>query len=448
MIFQPCYDFLQPNESTLIARTKASVTEKGKVNEVDVEVRLQLLPESQIQVNGVLPKSMAYADLARLRSLEIICKDKAGRVVPTFLGRINILPKGPEFVFRTQKEPIIGLGDQSTEIASVFFHLFNYKPIMGTRHSTEKIGNAHYMIAHVDLNGHGWNIELKSLRTSSKTFETLKEIGGYGLTHVGCLRKEDNSNFDGKTAENMLNALRLFLSFSKGMWCNPCLAVGFNKKEDRVWEEWSSPQGHWAIPISWFDPYHCDQLAGLFSGFMVKWDNKDWQKALYEAIFFYLNSNCSTLGFGIGIDAGIILTQAAIERLSFEYAVRHKKLIESSGFKDLRASDRFRLLFSSLEIPIDIPESVPILRKLAKRFSWVDAPHAITEIRNSLVHPEHKRRGQFGKGFFSVWNLGQWYLELALLRICNYSGTYSNRLILDKWVGNVENVPWDNTKGK
>jgi hypothetical protein len=300
------------------------------------------------------------------------------------------------------------------------------------------------VIDHVDFQSAGWNVELKSLPTTTYTFKTLDEEGGYGLTHVGCLRKEDGSSFDGKTAEEMLNTLRHFFSFSKGLWCTPCLAVGFDDKENRVWELWLSPQGGWAKPLSWFDPHNCDQLANLFPSFMAKWENEDWRKALHEVIYWYLSSNCSTLGLGIGIDAGIILTQTAIERLSFEYAVRHKRLISEEGFKNntFRASDRIRLLLSSLGIPIDIPASLSEMQSLAKQFNWVDAPQAITEIRNSLVHPEHKRRGKFGEAFFPAWNLGQWYLELALLRICNYVGTYSNRLVLSKWVGDVEPVPW------
>lgn len=361
--------------------------------------------------------------------------------------RINIRPDDAEFIWRPNNEPIIGLGDRRTKIASIYFHLFNYKLIMGTRQSNEKEGNSIYVISHVDFKASGWNVELKSLKTSPRTCEALGETGGYGLTHVGCLRKEDGSSFDGKTAEEMLTALRFFLSFSKGMWCNPCPAVGFDDKENRVWEAWSSPQGHWAEPSSWFDPHHCDQLVSLFPGFLAKWENKSWQEALREVIYWYLSSNCSTLGRGIGIDAGIILTQAAIERLSFEYAVRYKRLIEAEGFKKLKASDKFRLLFSSLDIPIDIPASLPELQKLAKKFNSLDAPQTITEVRNTLVHPEHKRRGQFDKVFFPVWNLSQWYLELALLKICDYSGTYSNRLI-QRYVGQVETVPWDNTKVK
>jgi hypothetical protein len=99
------------------------------------------------------------------------------------------------------------------------------------------------------------------------------------------------------------------------------------------------------------------------------------------------------------------------------------------------------LLFSSLNIPIDIPASLPKMQSFAKQFNWIDAPQAITEIRNSLVHPEHKRRDKFGEVFYPAWDLGQWYLELALLRICDYSGTYGNRLV-ERWVGEIEPVPW------
>ena len=436
MILQPCYTFQKPNESISLSHTKASVTYQGKIYEGDAEVRLELVPNAGIHIRTSLPSlPLSPSDFGVLTV--------GSNDVPGFVVWETVPINGKvDFVWCPREEPITGRGDRSTRITSVVFHLFNYEGLFGTRRSVEHVGNASHAIHHVDLKATGWNIELKSMPTTLDTIKTLRETGGYGLTHIGCLKKEDSSSFDGKTAEEMLTALRSFLSFSKGMWCNPCLAVGFDDKENKVWEAWSSPQGHWASPISWFDPHHCDELANLFPGFMAKWKDENWRKALHEVIYWYLSSNCSTLGLGIGIDAGIILTQAAIERLSFEYVVRHKRLIEEGGFKDLRASDKFRMLFSSLDIPIDIPSSLPELQKLAKQFNWIDAPHAITEIRNSLVHPQHKRRGQIGVAFFSAWNLGQWYLELALLRICEYSGTYGNRLILQRWVGNVEPVPW------
>jgi hypothetical protein len=171
---------------------------------------------------------------------------------------------------------------------------------------------------------------------------------------------------------------------------------------------------------------------------MTYWLNENWGEALWEAIYWYLIANDSRRG----IEPGIILAQAAIERLSYELAVKDRRLLGKEGFKKLQASDKFRVLFSSLGIPIDINAETPELQKLSSQKGWVDAPHALTEIRNAIVHPEHKDREQLGSAYFEAWNLGLWYLEMCILAICGYSGTYGNRLKRGRWIGEVEDVPW------
>jgi len=82
------------------------------------------------------------------------------------------------------------------------------------------------------------------------------------------------------------------------------------------------------------------------------------------------------------------------------------------------------------------------LSKKSKEMNWLDAPHALTEIRNSLVHPEHKKRGKYDiQIFIEAHNLSQWYLEMSILAICNYKGKYYNRLISGQRVGDIDNVP-------
>ena len=208
------------------------------------------------------------------------------------------------------------------------------------------------------------------------------------MTHIGCLEKPDCTSFYAKDAVDCLEALRFFLSFAKGGWCEPICPVGFDSSDKRAWESLSSPREPWHTLLSWFDPHNSSQLATLYPGFMKRWANDDWHEALHEVIYWYLNANRSSRG----IDAGIILTQAAIERLSYEFSVKERKLITAKGFKDLWASDKFRLLFSSLGMPLDIPAETPDMQRLAvnSQINWLDAPHALTDIRNSLVHPEHK----------------------------------------------------------
>jgi hypothetical protein len=95
-----------------------------------------------------------------------------------------------------------------------------------------------------------------------------------------------------------------------------------------------------------------------------------------------------------------------------------------------------------LNIQLDIPPETPKLLALANKSNWLDAPRALTEIRNSLVHPDHKNYGQLDKTYYEAWHLGLWYLEMGILAACGYKGTYGNRLKKRRWVGQVENVPW------
>jgi len=425
----PAFQFGAINENVLLAEDKIEIQVDGTAYKGNGQAWLELIPRPHIimycEFEGI-PLNIALPVGFKQKPIDSFTF--GNKAIDGFIISIGGDAPKEEFNLRwcPRSEPIIGRGDETTEIQNIIFHLFNFKDVFG--------------LESIELKAEPWIVELRSLLETSDRFKQLKENGGYGLTHIGILKKTDESLFSGKEAADALHALRFFFSFAKGNWCNPICPVGFDDANNHAWELWSSPKDPWQpgqTPFSWFDPHHSQQLVSLFPGFMSKWNNEDWREALHEVIYWYLNSNHSLRG----IDAGIILTQAAIERLSYEYAVKDRKLIEANGFKNLRASDKFRLLFSSLDIPIDIPTSLSEMTKFAGQFNWLDSPHALTEMRNSLVHPEHKRRGQYSDAYFEAWNLGLWYLELALLRICGYVGSYCNRLNA-RWVGTIEDVPW------
>ena len=442
---EPSFDFTTDESSILIHQCQAEVCINQNTYTGNCEVRLELLPRANIYLYGCFQGVPAKdASSARIGQAEISFSINSRQIegFPLSNGG-DISSKGFNLKWRPRREPINGVGDESTQMPLLMFHLFNFVDLFGTRRSTEQSGSTKHAIEHVDLICDEWNVELKSLLSTRENIKSLKKEGGYRITHIGGIKKADGTLFSGKDAQECLSALRFFLSFAKGECCEPICAVGFDASGNRVWESWSSPREPWHVPLSWFDPHNGSQLATLFPGFMKRWETDDWREALHEVIYWYLNANFSSRG----IDTGIILTQAAIERLSYEYAVKDKRLLMVNGFKNLWASDKFRLLFSSLGIPLEIPKETPEIEKFAKKkkFNWLDAPHALTEIRNSLVHPEHKKRSQLDSVYYEVWNLGLWYLEMGLLAICDYSGTYGNRL-KQRWVGQVEDVPW--TKGK
>ena len=438
----PAYDFDSDGASILLKQVQAEVSINSNSYTGTSEVRLDLLPRANIHLYGYF-QNVPFTDVmgAHIAQNAEVSFSIDGKIVEGFrIGGGGSAETG-EFNIKwcPKSEPIIGSGDETTTMSRAVFHLFNFVELLGTRRSTEQNATAITTIEHIDLGNDEWKIEIKSLDVTRQNIKVLKEEGGFRLTHIGGIQRPDGSPFTGKDLDECLYALRFALSFAKGGWCEPVCAVGYDVPGNRVWESWSSPRDAWQAPFRWFDPHNSSQLSSFFPGFMKMWLLDDWREALHEIIYWYLNANFSSRG----IDAGIILTQAAIERLSYQFAVKEKRLVTVDGFKNLWASDKFRLLFSSLNIPLNIPPETPELQSLAnnQKMKWLDAPHALTEIRNSLVHPEHKKRGQLSSAYYEAWNLGLWYLEMGLLAVCGYTGTYGNRL-KQRWVGVVQNVPW------
>lgn len=431
----PGFHFGEPNKETFLGNSAVSVSDEAEdeIFSGNAEVKLELLPQPAIHVHlrNDKPVRMQSGPFFLLKLAKAKAPFKA------FLVSEEISSEGASLVYCPRYEPVLGIGDETSEVSGVLFHLFNFKKIIGTSSSGEERDNAWHRIEHVDLKSADWAIQLRSVFETSANFKELENEGGYGLTHVAYLSKADRSLFTGEKAQEVLGLLRDFFSFAKGSRCHPVCSVGFDDDGNHVLEAWSSPKDSWSRPLSWFDEQHSEQLVALFPGFMEKCGDPDWRSALHEVIYWYLIANNTS----IGIDAGIILAQTAIERLSFEYSVRDRRLVETKGFKELRASDRMRLLLSSLDIPLEIPAHLAELTKLAGGLNWLDSPHALTDVRNSLVHPERKQKASFSGCYYDTLRLGLWYLELAVLRICGYSEVYANRLT-QKRVGEVERLPW------
>ena len=145
-------------------------------------------------------------------------------------------------------------------------------------------------------------------------------------------------------------------------------------------------------------------------------------------------------GDSAGIDGGLVLSQAALERLAV--AVLHKNGLATRG----KVAERMRRALRHLGIPTAISQATPRLYSGKRRQLWIDGPGAVTKIRNELVHPASRLGAKPGSYFFEAWQLAQWYVEMMLLRMAGYDGFYSNRLRA-RWIGQVEPVPWAR-KGK
>ncbi len=276
--------------------------------------------------------------------------------------------------------------------------------------------------------------------------KSLSQSGGYVITHVVKIERTDGSVFSSDSSEEVLFCLHHFLSFALGRWAGLALPVGFTDSGEKVFEQWGLPMaasGEWSGGQSWFDLHHGQLLSEVFPGFWALWSEPLWQKAIRECLYWYIAAN--ERGTGIGIDTGLILCQTALEHLAWTVCVKVRKLVSTQAFsvRGLNAADKIRLLITSLGIPATIPATLGDLAKPPSHISggkWDDGPHALTEIRNAIIHPDAKLTPTHG-AYIDAWKLSIWLVEMCLLRLCDHRGSYGNRLVR-RWTGQVEKVPW------
>jgi hypothetical protein len=170
--------------------------------------------------------------------------------------------------------------------------------------------------------------------------------------------------------------------------------------------------------------------------------DKLWGQALKEIMYWYLRANNTP---GVGVDGGIILAQAALEKLAKIYLVDQIRIVSAKDFRNDKrtwsAAKSIAELLRRMAIPLDIPAELSTLQRMGKRYSWRDGPTALAEVRNDLVHADPRYAGHLDRPFFEAWQLAQWYVELVILGLAGYRGQYTNR-ISARMVGEITNVPW------
>lgn len=94
-----------------------------------------------------------------------------------------------------------------------------------------------------------------------------------------------------------------------------------------------------------------------------------------------------------------------------------------------RKLHQLRRMLKRLSIRTIIPPELAGLQALAKSMS-LDGPGVFTFIRNRLTHPPRVSATKNLLPYYEAYCLAQWYVELAILSACGYSGVYGNRTIL------------------
>lgn len=431
--FKPVYDFALEQEFCLYQGDMIFHAEDNQ-EQVNGKIVLRFLPKPATRFIFELKNGHLLNNNPETW-LEINGQKLTGFIVknPSLAGQFKVIE------WTTELSPFAVKGRDSDQLSEVIFHVFNFGGLVTSNTFIGKHETSSRRIDQLVCEYDDWLFELKNLPTTSKTLEGFRNGVSSGLTQVARISKKDGKKFTVEEAKSFITKIGFFLSFVKGHRCMAVCPVGFDADGNQAWIEFNAPSEPYSKPLGWFSFQKADCLSELFPAFMEKLHSEVWQHSLAEAVSWYLNANNPSKG----TEPAIILAQTAIELLSYEYVVNDKKMITGKGFKDLWASDKFRLLLSTLSIPNQLENSN--LEQIAKSHKWLDLAHAVTEIRNSIVHPDHKKRGQFDEVLFPVWNHSMQLIEFIILAMCDYQGVYHNRLISGQWEGDVSSVPWSKT---
>jgi hypothetical protein len=407
--------------------------------EGQAQVYLRFLPKPRVTIEieaaseSMEPSVDAVGDNIQLKGSGVRVPGFATQMALSFPGieqrRITFLPN----------PNMVTIGDPDAEqIEQAIFHVLNFDEVFGDGCLNKKYAEGRLeALGVIPLKSVGWDVFIHLLPDVRESIKGLKGSGGYAITHVGRCRRTDGMLFSGNDAADILQALHYLLSFGRGFWVAPILPVGLDESGEPIWRQWGVPQtDSWVSAPSWFSPLHSGMLREVFPGFMGRWRSPLWQEAIRHAIYWYLASNS-----GVGIDTGLVLTQIALESLSWVLLVRDLRRLSRNGFEKLPAAEAIRTLLNELGIPVDIPAPLKDLQREGKARTWQDGPHAVTAVRNSIVHADRGSSVGFGNALFEAWTLSQWQLELALLALFGHKGKYHNRLVRGL-VSDAEDVPW------
>ncbi len=356
-------------------------------------------------------------------------------------------------VSMSNSEPVQyeGILTKETNIATglscerVIFHLPNFTQFLGVtirNTNATQIWHGRLTLTYSD-----WIINIDGMREGREIIESVKREGGFAITHGGMLERSNGDSFAYQDGLPLLEGVRYFCSFARGLWCGPILPLGF-AASSIVWRQWGAWHlSPWKTVSSWFPFNEIQQLSELnqaFCGLMARLSDPLWSDPIKIAIHWFVEANL-TAG---GVEGAIVLTQTALELLGWVYLVEDPNTASMSAqkFNGLNAEDKIRALLTQLQVPMGIPAALTSLFGYAVGQNMPDGPSCIVRLRNGIIHPKLRKRILVLQTPRLVRSeaqaLGLWFLELVLLKLFDYNGVYYPRFLHDYPANIKTKVPW------
>jgi hypothetical protein len=256
-------------------------------------------------------------------------------------------------------------------------------------------------------------------------YDSLYSKSGYALLYYGKVVSKKGPLFYNEVKDAFF-AFSVFLSFLNGRRCSPLFRQG-RHDEQTVWTDYKGyPNSTFKYVLSWPQSHSVEGLPQLWPNFFYLWNYTDGEKDfILSVVHWYTEANGNS-GMAEG---SIIMIQAALELIYNWLVVERKRLIIGDDADRISAANKIRLLLSLLEIRADFfPDLYSDLKNID---SVQDAPDALVQIRNAVVHGQETKRKRLleipGETKAHALHLGIWYVEMALLKILDFNGLCKHR---------------------
>lgn len=282
-----------------------------------------------------------------------------------------------------------------------------------------------------------YHIELDKVQDSKTTFETLKNQGGFNITHIGQISREDGESFELSEIDYLIENLMWIFSFVAGRQVD--INHIYSEREDVVTiYYYRVPRiSEWRNVANWYPENSVLALEKIVSSFLGLMEDEYWKAQLpilYSSYFDSLGPSYT--------ENKIIIIQTALETLCYAYLVETTGELSNKNFesKAFYTSKKIAILLKKFNIDDSLNE-IQSLQKFIKKYS--NGPSLYTSVRNDIVHPKQKMSKLDNDELYYVWRMGITYFELILLAIADYSGEYQNMLPEFSFkLNRVQQVPW------
>jgi len=433
-ILTPTIEMKNPNENICLQKGPYTIKWKDKVFKSDGSLIFKWLPKLTVKFRGKLGND--FYSWQQPFETDLIVEITSENQKINLKGVIFKIRKKEEFNIVCSFPPQIEVGQKGIEVEHVRFEIANLRSFQGSTVRTSKSG----IYNRLEFINTESKITLDKYSKFSELSHNLNETGGFQLLYTGKLELNSKKNISFDKASAILDTFSYFLLFINGRRCFPLFRCGINDNSE-VWNTYTPFfNDQYQFVYSWASDSENNGLEKIWKDFSELWKDLDDRESIKTILHWYTEAN-SNSGY---IEGSIVLIQNALELL-FHWLISEKmKYINLSEADRLSASAKIGFLLSYYNINPSLPAEFDSLTKFAKQNNNLNGPESFTNIRNCIVHPNHRKRKALKEieslAKIEALHLGIWYVEIILLKLLNFKGTYINRCKSLKYTNHYEEI--------